>query len=78
MNNKIKEVMAKVFNTSVGDIPDDASQDNMENWDSIHHIQMIVLLEREFNITIPDEYVGSMISFKLITEVINKCHGIHI
>lgn len=74
MKNKIKEVMAKAFGVPADQITEQSNQDTIESWDSIHHIQMIVLLERAFDITIPDEEVGKMISFKLIESVINKCH----
>ena len=38
-------------------------------------MHLIVFLEREFDITIPDEIVGNLISFKLIEATIQKCHG---
>ncbi len=65
--------MAKVFEIPIEKITDQANMDNTENWDSIHHVQMIVFLEREFDIIIPDEVVGNLISFKLIETEINKC-----
>jgi len=74
MNERIKKVMARVFEMPVEKITDQANMDNTENWDSIHHVQMIVFLEREFDIIIPDEAVGNLISFKLIETEINKCH----
>lgn len=74
MDDRIKEVMAKAFNVTTDQISDNTSQDNLEDWDSIHHIQMIVLIEREFDITIPDDVVGKMISFNLIKSVVQKCY----
>jgi acyl carrier protein len=74
MNERIKKVMAKVFKTPIESITNQSNMDNTENWDSIHHVQMIVFLEREFDIIIPDEEVGNMISFKLIETEINKCY----
>ena len=75
MNERIKKVMSKVFEIPIEEITDQANMDNTENWDSIHHVQMIVFLEREFDIIIPDEAVRNMISFKLIEEVIKQCHA---
>lgn len=78
MNEQIKTIMAKAFRVPEDSITDSSSQDNIENWDSIHHIQMIVLLEREFDITIPDEKVGNMISYSLVKEVVNgECTRSH-
>jgi acyl carrier protein len=74
MDEKIKAVMAKAFDVPIEHITDDSDQDTIENWDSLHHMKMIVFLEREFNITIPDDMVGNMISYKLINSVIIDCY----
>ena len=66
--------MAKAFGVPKDQITEQSNQDTIESWDSIHHMHLIVFLEREFDITIPDEMVGKMISFKLIETVIQKCH----
>jgi len=71
MNERIRRIMAKSFEVAIEDINDDSSKDNIESWDSLHHIMMIVALEREFNITVPDERVGNLISYKLIMSEIN-------
>jgi len=74
MNERIKKVMARVFEMPIEKITDQSNMDNTSNWDSIHHVQMIVFLEREFDIVIPDEQVANMVSFKLIEAEIQKCH----
>ena len=75
MNERIKEIMAKAFGVPVEQITEKSNQDTIENWDSLRHLQLIVFLEREFDIIIPDEIVGNLISFKLIEATIQKCHG---
>lgn len=67
--------MARAFEVPVEEITDHSSQDSIETWDSIHHIKMIVLLEREFDITIPDDKVGNIVSYKLIETIINGCRS---
>jgi acyl carrier protein len=64
--NRIKEVMASVLGTEISAINEDSSSDNLENWDSIRHLNLILSLEEEFDITIPDEEVGDLTTFKLI------------
>jgi acyl carrier protein len=70
---RIRQVMAQALNCPVDLINVNSNQNNISNWDSLHHVKLVVLLEREFNISIPDERVGNMISYKLIEEVINEC-----
>lgn len=73
MNDRIQKVMAEAFGVPVASITSGSNQDNTENWDSLHHVKMIVFLEREFDIEIPDEKVGTMISYQSIKEVVDGC-----
>ncbi len=70
-NMKIKRVMSAVFEIPVESIADDASSDNIENWDSLRHLNLILALEDEFGISIPDEEVGNLVNYKLIELVLN-------
>jgi acyl carrier protein len=70
-NTKIKQGMSVVFEIPVESIADDASSDNIENWDSLRHLNLILSLEEEFGVSIPDEEVGNLVNYKLIKLVIN-------
>jgi acyl carrier protein len=63
--------MSAVFEIPVESIADDASSDNIENWDSLRHLNLILALEEEFGVSIPDEEVGNLVNYKLIELVIN-------
>ena len=73
-NNKsrIFLVMSSVFETEHESINEESSVDNLENWDSIRHLNLILALEEEFGITIPDEEVGNLVNFKLIEITVNE------
>lgn len=65
--------MSAVFEVSVTDITDNSSVDSIESWDSLKHLNLILALEEEFNVTIPDEEVGNLMNYKLIEIIINEC-----
>ena len=67
----IKQVMSVVFDVPLESIADDASSDNIENWDSLRHLNLILALEEEFGVSIPDEEVGNLVNYKLIELIIN-------
>jgi len=67
--------MSVVFDISPDQINEDSSIDNIENWDSLKHLNLILALEEEFGISIPDEEVGNLVNFKLISIVINEQFG---
>ena len=71
-NIKIKQVMSAVFEIPVESIVDDATSDNIENWDSLRHLNLILALEEEFGVSIPDDEVGNLVNYKLIQITINE------
>lgn len=70
-NSRIKQVMCAVLEVPEEVISDDSSIDTIDNWDSLRHLNLILALEDEFGISIPDEEVGNMVNYKLIKLIIN-------
>lgn len=64
--------MSVVFEVPLQEINEDVSTDNLENWDSLRHLNLILALEEEFGVSIPDEEVGNLVNFKLIELTINE------
>ena len=69
--NTLKQVMATMLNMDVANINEDSSMDNVPNWDSLRHMNLILALEEEFKVSIPDEDAGNITSYKLIKLVLN-------
>ena len=74
MDNKfeerIKDVLASVFGISVEIIQDKTSPDNISKWDSLNHINMIVALEEEFQITLSEDSIMQMNNYALIKTIL--------
>ncbi len=72
IKEQLKNVMSAVFEVPVASLNEDSSSDSIENWDSLRHLNLILALEEEFNVEIPDEEVGNLMNFKLIELVITE------
>ena len=72
MKNKVKIIMASVFEISIDDINEHSSPDNIENWDSLRHMNLITVLEEEFNIRLNDEQITEMMNFSLINLIVSE------
>ncbi len=72
MEDRIKNIMAAVFEISISDIDDESSVDTIKSWDSLKHMNLIIALEEEFQITNPDEEVGNLISYPLIVLILKE------
>ena len=72
MENKIKNVMSAIFNIDVNEINQDSSPDNIDNWDSMAHMNLIVGLEEEFNLEFDETEVSEMMNLKLICLIVSE------
>ena len=72
MEDRIKKIMVIVFEIDVNEISNDSSADNISSWDSLKHMNLVIALEEEFDIVIPDNEVSNMLSFELISHIINE------
>jgi acyl carrier protein len=66
----LKQVMATMLNVNASIINEDSSMDNVPSWDSLRHMNLVLALEEEFKVTIPDEDAGNITSYKLIKLVL--------
>lgn len=68
----LKQVMATMLSVDAATINADSSMDNVPNWDSLRHMNLVLALEEEFKVTIPDEEAGDITSYKLIKLVLEE------
>ena len=72
LEQRIFKVMSLVFEVSLETLNEDSSSDSIDTWDSLKHLNLILALEEEFNLEIPDEEVGNLMNYKLISLVIRE------
>jgi acyl carrier protein len=66
----LKQVMATLLQVEPSAITPDASMDTIANWDSLRHMNLVLALEEEFGVSIPDEDAGNITSYQLIKLVL--------
>ncbi len=49
IENKVKGIIAGILNVSVEEIEDETAIGDLAEWDSLHHIQIISAIEKEFD-----------------------------
>jgi acyl carrier protein len=60
------DLMVQVFGVDAEDLSDESSPDTIEEWDSMSHINLILALEREFQVKFTAEESVEMLSVKLV------------
>jgi acyl carrier protein len=72
MEVRIKTVMSEVLNVDIQSIGNLSSPDNIENWDSLKHMNLIVALEEEFGIELDDQEIADSINYALILNIVQE------
>lgn len=72
MKEKIIEIMSEVFEVPVNEFPAEIKQENIDNWDSLRHLNLIVELEDAFDKSFEPEEISEMTSIDKIIEFIEK------
>lgn len=72
MEEKVKQIMSSVFGVQKENISDNASPDTIENWDSLRHMNLVVALEEEFNVSFSDDQMSELLNFQLIILTLNE------
>lgn len=73
MENKIKELFAAILNIPLNRISDNLSPDQVEEWDSLNHLNLISAYEEEFSIEIePEEIIEMNKDYKTFRSIILK------
>lgn len=68
----LKQVLSAVFGVPAASITAESSMDTIESWDSIKHMNLVLALEEEFGVTIPDEDAANITSYPLVKLVLEE------
>jgi acyl carrier protein len=70
--DNLRAVLAGVLRVPVESIGPESSMDNIESWDSLQHMNLVLALEEEFGVSIPDEDAANVTSYRLIKLVLEE------
>lgn len=66
----LKQVMGSILNVDPASLNPDSSNDTIAVWDSLRHMDLVLALEEEFGVSIPDEEAANITSYALIKLVL--------
>lgn len=69
---KLRRVLSAVLEVPEEAIDEDASPDSIESWDSLAHLNLILAVEEEFGVVVPDEEAADLTSYKLLRLAIDE------
>ncbi len=68
----VRRIVSDVFEIPEESVKPDSSPDNVETWDSIHHLNMVLALEQEFGVQFTPEEIEQLLSVELIVALVEE------
>jgi acyl carrier protein len=72
MEERLKEILAKVFLTDKAKINDDMSRKDMDEWDSMAHLLLVSEVESTFDVMISDDDIMEIQTVGDVKKVLRK------
>ncbi len=64
--------MATIFQVRPEEIPDRAAMEELPQWDSLRHLELMLALELEFGLSIPLDQMLELITLDAIDEYVQQ------
>ena len=72
IKEKVKKIMAVIFDQTLESVTDDAEPLKIAPWDSLNHLQVSVGLEEDLNIKYNDEELTELLNLPLICSILEE------
>ena len=69
---KLKKIFSDVFKVNIDEINSDTSPNNCSTWDSFNMMKLIIVIEKEFDITLDNNDVIKLSDFKSCFQLIKN------
>ena len=69
---KIRGIAADVLEVPAAQITPKSSTETVASWDSVHHLNLILALEQEFQVQFEPEEIDRMTSVEAVLSVLEK------
>jgi len=73
--SRLRQTLADVLGMDAGTVSDTTSVDTVKEWDSLKHLNLVLAIEEQFNVTLTEEQTVQILSYPLIKLVLEE-HGV--
>ena len=72
MLNRVLKIVSQVMEVPLEQLNEESSPDTVKNWDSLKHMNLILALEEEFDVTFSDEEIVELLSVEIMFETLKE------
>ncbi len=68
MRERLRELMARVLEVDPADLPPEPTPESVEGWSSLKHVELMLALEEELDLTVDPELAPLLTSLSAIVD----------
>ena len=72
MDKKLKKIFADILEVSISEISENTNPENIDNWDSLKQMGLIIAIEEEFKIQFDDDIIFELDSYSSIKSALEN------
>lgn len=72
MQQRVCSIISRVLRVPVATLDGTSSPDTLKNWDSLHHLQIVLALEEEFEVQFSVDEIGALQTVGTIVEILHE------
>ena len=69
---RILKIVSQVMEVPLEQLNKESSPDTIENWESLKHMNLVLALEEEFDVSFSDIEIVEMLSVEIIAETLKE------
>jgi acyl carrier protein len=68
MRERLRELMARVFDVEPAELPPNPTPDSVEGWSSLKHVELMLAVEEELDVFVDPELAPQLTSLDALAE----------
>lgn len=72
MKERVFDIVSNIMNWPLKRISEDSSPEDIDTWDSLNQINLVLALEEEFDVKFTDEQIVKMLSVRSVIETLDS------
>jgi acyl carrier protein len=70
--NRLRKVVSDILEVDINNVNENSCSDDIEQWDSLTHIKLVMAIEAEFGVKLTPEDMMEMLSVKMIKTILDN------
>lgn len=72
MKERVLSIVSNIMKWPLKEINEDSSPEDIDTWDSLNQINLVLALEEEFDVRFTDDQIVQMLSVRSVIETLER------